>query len=98
MQNSRFSSLSAKLTVVICGLVLTGCGGKPATVTGVVTLDGQPLQRGMIGFAPVSGGMKAAGIIEPDGNYSLKNEQRDGAQHWRLLGNRFVARAKHTRS
>ena len=39
---------------------LAGCGGKPATVSGVVTLDGKPLERGSVGFTPVAGGMRAA--------------------------------------
>lgn len=61
-------------------VVLTGCGGKPATVSGVVTLDGKPLQRGTVGFTPVASGMRAAGVIESDGRYSLRTNRDAGLE------------------
>lgn len=59
---------------------LTGCGGKPATVSGVVTLDGKPLQRGTVGFTPVASGMRAAGVIDSDGRYSLSTNRDAGLE------------------
>ena len=59
-------------------LTLVGCGGKPAKVSGVATLDGKPLERGMVGFAPIDGGMRAAGIIQSDGSYTLSTNRESG--------------------
>lgn len=51
--------------------VVPGCGGKPATVSGTVTLDGKPVERGTVAFTPVEKGMMAQGEIESDGSYTL---------------------------
>ncbi len=59
---------------------LAGCGGKPATVSGVVTLDGKPLERGSVGFTPVAGGMRAAGVIDSEGNYTLSTNRDAGLE------------------
>jgi hypothetical protein len=59
---------------------LIGCGGKPASVSGVVTLDGKPLQRGTVGFTPVASGMRAAGVIDSDGSYSLSTNRDAGLE------------------
>jgi len=59
---------------------LAGCGGKPATVSGVVTLDGKPLERGSVGFTPVAGGMRAAGVIDGDGSYTLSTNRDAGLE------------------
>ena len=61
-------------------MLLVGCGRSPATVTGVVSMDGQPLQRGNVGFAPVSGGMKATSRIQSDGSYELSTNRDSGLQ------------------
>lgn len=61
-------------------LVFVGCGGNPASVTGLVTIDGEPLQRGKVGFTPVSGGMKATGKIDSSGYYELKTNRESGLQ------------------
>lgn len=59
---------------------LAGCGGKPATVSGVVTLDGKPLERGSVGFTPVAGGMRAAGVIDGEGRYTLSTNRDAGLE------------------
>ncbi|WP_146447795.1 hypothetical protein [Bythopirellula polymerisocia] len=61
-------------------LFLVGCGGKPASVSGIVTMDGKPLDKGMVGFAPVSGGMRAAGKIQSDGSYTLSTNRDSGLE------------------
>jgi hypothetical protein len=68
----------ANLAVMLSVFLLVGCGGNPASVSGVVTLDGNPLERGMVGFAPTSGGMRAAGFIQSDGSYSLRTNRESG--------------------
>jgi hypothetical protein len=48
---------------------VAGCGGKPV-VSGVVKLDGQPLDNGTIQFFPVRGDSQTSGaIIGKDGSY-----------------------------
>lgn len=56
-------------------VLITGCGGQTAKVSGKVTLDGNPLPGGQIWFLPVSGkGTPAMGEINPDdGTYSVPN-------------------------
>jgi hypothetical protein len=79
MQLDRKCGLTfANLAVMLSLFVLVGCGGKPASVSGVVTLDGNPLERGMVGFAPTSGGMRAAGFILIDGSYTLRTNRESG--------------------
>ncbi|NQT13991.1 MAG: hypothetical protein HQ582_14650, partial [Planctomycetes bacterium] len=66
--------------VVVLGLgvcFLTGCGGveyegaQRAAVSGTVTLDGTPLQYGVITFVPADGaGKRASGVIN-NGAYSI---------------------------
>jgi hypothetical protein len=68
----------AKFGFLLTLLTLVGCGGKPAKVSGVVTLDGKPLERGMVGFAPIDGGMRAAGMIQSDGSYTLSTNRESG--------------------
>jgi hypothetical protein len=50
-----------------------GCGGpNAASVSGTVTLDGQPLTTGMVSFYPDGGsGAPATGQIDSGGRYSL---------------------------
>lgn len=81
MPEARFRNLVCRRLGLLGALViLVGCGGNPATVSGVVTLDGQPLERGTVGFTPESGGMKAVGAILSDGSYELKTNRELGLQ------------------
>jgi hypothetical protein len=54
-------------------VAVAGCSGpNAASVSGSVTLDGQPLTTGMVGFYPDGGsGAPANGQIDSSGNYSL---------------------------
>jgi hypothetical protein len=60
-------------------LFLVGCGGNPATVSGKVTLDGQPLTKGDISFY-AAGSACANGQIDASGNYSLHTGTDEGLQ------------------
>ena len=56
-------------------LALTGCGGSSgSTVTGSVTINGEPMKAGAITFMPVEakGGQSAGGDIV-NGKYTAKN-------------------------
>ncbi|WP_428304112.1 hypothetical protein [Lacipirellula sp.] len=61
-------------------LVLSGCGGKSSQVSGKVTLDGKPLERGTVGFTPINRGMRASGVIESDGSYTLSTNRDAGLE------------------
>ncbi|MEQ8211587.1 MAG: hypothetical protein RH917_17305 [Lacipirellulaceae bacterium] len=53
-------------------LAVAGCGGTyDSTVTGVVTLDGEPLSRGRVTFYPTSPGPPCIGSINEQGRYEV---------------------------
>ena len=59
--------------------MLTGCGASnESTVSGKVTLDGQPLERGTVTFHPVAGGPAAYGQIQANSSYRLKTGSAAG--------------------
>lgn len=54
-------------------LFLIGCGGKSeVTVTGEVTIDGNPLPAGRITFYPVEEGVRGASANIENGKYTIK--------------------------
>jgi len=55
-------------------LALTaGCGSRRPVVSGVVTLDGQPLDNGTIQLVPVAGdGQTSAAILDAQGRYQME--------------------------
>lgn len=65
-------------------LVFGGCGDGKASVTGTVTLDGQPVEGGpdlygTVSFFPEGGtGATAVGIIGPAGAYNVETGSRLG--------------------
>ena len=68
------------LSLLFCTAILTGCGGRQeATVSGTVTLDGQPLTKGNVAFYPAgSSGTAATGTISADGTYTVATGQQAG--------------------
>lgn len=64
---------------LFCSCFLTGCGGSDGPellqVTGKVTLDGQPVQSGVVTFLPdnsrQTSGPMATGLILEDGTYTV---------------------------
>jgi hypothetical protein len=87
---SRFSSLSIAIVVG----VLAGCShddGKHGTVSGMVTLDGQPLPSGSIHFAPTDGHTSPSEGAISDGKYSVLaslGESRVSISAPRVVGKR----------
>ncbi len=83
MFRGRVCSSCSRFTVFIllfsvCGM-LTGCGtSSESTVSGKVTLDGQPLSTGTVTFHPVAGGPAAYGQIQADSSYRLKTGSAAG--------------------
>ena len=72
--------------VVACSLmclVCIGCGPdgpELGTVTGQVTMDGQPLTNGLITFTPEAGGRSSIGKTDANGQYTLIWVEREGAE------------------
>lgn len=60
-------------------LLAVGCS-QPGRVSGLVTLDGEPLSTGVITFNPETSGPSAYGAIGPDGRYDLKTGATSGLQ------------------
>jgi hypothetical protein len=66
-------------------VTLGGCGsaadGPPlAKVTGIVTLDGKPIEGATVIFQPKSPGPTSFGVTGPDGSFSIRTGSgRDGA-------------------
>ena len=65
-------------------LAATGCDSGPptGTVTGVVTMDGEPLDSALVTFVPKEGGQSALGKTNEVGEYELYRRGEPGA----LLG------------
>jgi hypothetical protein len=81
-------------------LLLAGCGGKSyktALVSGLVTLDGEPLPNATVMFIPVADGAgkdslpSSIATTDPDGRYSLVLSIADKPNPGALLGNHKVS-------
>src|SRR5688572_6461689 len=70
----RRSMLWTFLTILAVPFAAAGCGGGPAVghVSGVVTLQGKPLQSGTIGFIAADGRPYQADL-QTDGTYRVDN-------------------------
>ncbi len=67
--------------VVLLPLALLGCRGNlPSTVSGQVTLDGEPLSSGDVQFHRTGGGAPATGSISANGQYTLSTGTRSGLE------------------
>lgn len=59
--------------------LMVGCSQPlESQVSGTVTLDGKPLQRGNIVFHPAKSGTPAYGTIDQEGLYAVKSGQSAG--------------------
>lgn len=70
--------------------VAVGCGGGLPTVSGKLTLDGQPLAasdtvRVTIMFYPESGGAPAAALVDSSGRYELATGATEGIAPGRYI-------------
>jgi hypothetical protein len=87
---AKVSTIAAavRFLVLLLPVVLVGCDDRPTRVpvSGIVTIDGQPLDRGNIKFVPKEG-RPSAGSIGADGRFTLTcYDGNDGA----LLGTHRV--------
>lgn len=92
MSNLRLhTAILAGVAVVLP--LLVGCGGPArAQVTGTVTLDGQPLETGMISFEPIGGDGQSAGGGIKDGRYTL--DASPGEMRVAIRANKVVGKTK----
>jgi len=67
------------LAVSAFGLfLLTGCGGGLPSVTGVVTMDGQPLEGAVVMFTPAgTAGQVATGVTDSSGKFSMGTDKQE---------------------
>lgn len=73
---ARFATF---VTILAATLLPAGCGpGNSASVSGTVTLDDKPLDRGTVTFHPEPDGPLAYGQIGPDGTYTLQVGAKTG--------------------
>lgn len=82
--------LSAAVACCLVGMIVVGCGPKGpelGSVTGKVTLDGNPVTNGLVTFVPVGGGRPATGKTDENGQYVLVGVDGKGA----LLGQHQVS-------
>jgi hypothetical protein len=74
------------IIIALFPYLLAGCGkSQPATVTGMVTLDGQslpegPQMTGTVMYFPVGGGAAAYGTVTSGGNYIMQTGGIQGLQ------------------
>jgi hypothetical protein len=62
-----------RLFAIVLVSTAAGCSGAAASVSGTVTMDGQPLTTGNVSFYPEGdSGAPAYGQIDAQGRYSLK--------------------------
>jgi len=77
---NRKNLYAACLAVTVI-FVVSGCGSNrphPVATSGTVTLDGKPLQQGVVEFWPDKG-VPARGKIQEDGTFSMKTyDEGDG--------------------
>ena len=67
-----YSCRIATLFSTLCVVFVVCCGEmKVAPVSGVVTLDGQPLNRASVMFEPEAGGRPSFGVTDENGKYRL---------------------------
>lgn len=60
----------ALLSIAVC---VSGCGVREASVSGEVTLNGEPLKEGIIRFIPVDGNTPTADAQIKDGKFNAGN-------------------------
>ena len=88
---SNFARLPCCLLLLIAVACADGCGkqANKGTVSGSVTLDGQPLPTGIIRFVPADGGTSTADGQIKDGRFSVSappGEKRVSISAQKVIG------------
>lgn len=70
---------SILLLIVASCVTLAGCGGSTVhSVSGTVTLDGNPIEGLLVAFAPTGEGISGAGRTNASGNYTITSIEGNG--------------------
>src|SRR5450631_3619009 len=82
-------SMLSTLLLIACTSI-SSCGDGLASVTGLVTFDGQPIAGGsevhaMVCFTPVGGGPPGIGEIDSSGHFSLATGSAAGIRPGKYL-------------
>ena len=74
MNTKHLLSLSSFVLLAASLSLLAGCGPGDGmiTISGSVTMDGEPVQDGSISLMPINGGSMGGGLIE-NGHYTAKS-------------------------
>lgn len=71
-RRSRGNAHAFVLTAMLAILAAVGCGPAPTVMTGVVTLDGKPVERAGLEFYPVAGdGQTSCAFTDAAGRYRV---------------------------
>ncbi|GAB6186733.1 carboxypeptidase-like regulatory domain-containing protein [Thermopirellula anaerolimosa] len=77
------SSLPVVVGIAALGLITLGCskgsGLKTGSVSGTVTMNGQPVANAQVVFQPKQGGQNAVGTTDANGRYTLMTGTDRGA-------------------
>lgn len=99
MVNSESRSLTLPVCLLSLLIAAGGCGSGPAeelpplaTVTGTVTLDGEPLAGANVMFTPQAGGALSSGTTDDQGRYELRY---GAAETGAAIGRHKVRISKH---
>lgn len=73
---------------LLCAILLfglCGCGGNVSTVSGKVTLEGNILDKGDIGFHQAEGMIVSTTRINPDGSYKIGAESKTMPGNYKVI-------------
>jgi len=99
MLSVRTGTHAQWLLTCVLGLSLTGCGANEnvGTVSGLISLNGEPLVGALVQFEPLAGSAPSGGFTDETGRYSLTyNREVQGAEvgeHRVLISTKDVGNA-----
>ena len=74
VEQMNLSRFAFGLAAVLSLITIAGCGSSDSglgQVTGVLTMDGQPVENGSIEFIPESGGRPSLALTDAEGRYEV---------------------------
>lgn len=96
MNRKHLISLSSFVVLLASLSFLAGCGAGDGmiTISGSVTLDGEPVEDGSISLMPINGGSMGGGLIE-NGYYTAKSSP--GEMAVQIHAHKMVTKKNPTR-